>query len=224
MQSTLLWRTAEEINSAMAKVYANMALATVVSMVVAYLVGTTPQLAELFLTGITKWIVLFLPLAFVFIVPRVIENSTKQVAQLMLVLFAATMGLSFASIFLVYKMGSIATAFMGAAVLFGILSIWGYFTKKDLSGWGSYLMAGVIAIIIVSVINIFIGSTALQMAVSAIAVVVFLALTAYDTQTIREMVSQHDSTGNPEVLGALTLYLDFINIFLSLLNLTGDRN
>jgi FtsH-binding integral membrane protein len=151
-----------------------------------------------------------------------LEKVSKSVAALMLYSFAALMGLSFATIFVVYNLGSIVTAFMGAAVLFGVMSIYGSFTKKDLSGFGSLLLVGLIAIIIASVINVFIGSTVFQMVISAIAIIVFLGLTAYDTQRIREMLSV-DQTGNAEISSALSLYLNFINIFLSLLQLFGEK-
>lgn len=218
----MVWRNAEEINTAMAGVYKNMGLATVISMLVSYLIGTTPELFQFFFTGWMKWVTMFLPLVAIFGIYAVIHNVSKTGAYLLLFGFAALMGLSFSAIFVVYTSASIVTAFMGAAVLFTTMSLWGYFTKKDLSNWGSMLMIGVIAIIIVSLINIFIGSTALQMAISAVAIIVFLGLTAYDTQTIRQLVS-YDEDGNAEVVGALTLYLDFINIFLSLLQLTGDK-
>jgi FtsH-binding integral membrane protein len=136
--------------------------------------------------------------------------------------FAAIMGLSFAVIFAVYTMASIFSAFMGASVLFGTMSFYGYFTKKDLDSLGKFMFVGLIAIIIASIINIFIGSSVMQMVISALAIVIFMGLTAYDTQQIREMVST-DSSPAAEVLGALTLYLDFINIFLSLLQLFGDK-
>jgi FtsH-binding integral membrane protein len=132
------------------------------------------------------------------------------------------MGLSFATIFVVYNMGSIVSAFMSAAVLFGVMSFYGYFTKKNLDSVGQFMFIGLIAIIIASIINIFIGSTVMQMVISAIAVIIFLGLTAYDTQKIREMVS-YDNDGKAEVMGALTLYLDFINLFLNLLQLFGGR-
>jgi uncharacterized protein len=133
------------------------------------------------------------------------------------------MGLSFATIFVLYSMGSIFTAFMGGAVLFGTMSIYGYFTKKDLTSIGSFMFVGLIAIVIASLINIFIGSTVLQMVISALAIVIFMGLTAYDTQNIRQIVSHDSDTGREEVLGALSLYLNFINLFLSLLQLFGDR-
>ena len=133
------------------------------------------------------------------------------------------MGLSFATIFAVFAMGSIVSAFMGAAILFGVMSGYGYFTKRSLEGLGQFMFVGLIAIVIASIVNIFIGSTVMQMVISALAIIIFLGLTAYDTQQIREMVSV-DSSSAVEVTGALTLYLDFINIFLNLLNLFGNKN
>jgi len=144
------------------------------------------------------------------------------VAQLCLHGFAALMGLSFATIFAVFTMGSIVSAFMGAAILFAVMSGYGYFTKRSLDSVGKFMFVGLIAIVIASIVNIFIGSTVMQMVISALAIVIFLGLTAYDTQQIREMVSV-DTSDSVEVTGALTLYMDFINLFLNLLQLFGDR-
>lgn len=220
--SGINYRSASEINTAMAGVYKHMSLAVIVSMLVSFYVGNSVALMEFFFTGAMKWLVIFAPLVMVFGIGFTLEKVSKPVAALMLYSFAALMGLSFATIFVVYNLGSIVTAFMGAAVLFGVMSIYGYFTKKDLSGFGSLLLVGLIAIIIASVINIFIGSTVFQMVISAIAIIVFLGLTAYDTQRIREMLSV-DQTGNAEISSALSLYLNFINIFLSLLQLFGEK-
>jgi hypothetical protein len=150
-------------------------------------------------------------------------DPPRGVAFGLLLGFAALMGLSFATIFAVFQMGSIVTAFMGAAVLFGVMSLYGYFTKQSLDSWGKYLFVALIAIIIASIINIFLGNSVFQMIISALAIVIFMGLTAYDTQKIREMLAVPDPNGNAEITGALTLYLDFINIFLSLLQLFGDR-
>lgn len=221
MIATGVYRSADQINQAMGRVYGYMALATFISMFVSYAVGTNRDLVEFFFTGIMHWIVIFAPLVAVFIlVPFVGANPPRGLAVLALSGFAALMGLSFAVIFAVYTMASIFTAFMGAAVLFGVMSFYGYFTKKDLSGLGSLLFVGLIAIIIASIINLFIGSTVAQMVISAIAIVIFLGFTAYDTQQIREMVTVDNGT-SVEVLGALNLYLDFINLFLNLLQLFG---
>jgi FtsH-binding integral membrane protein len=217
------YRSAEEINSAMGRVYGHMSLAVIVSMFVSYFVGTSPELLEFFFTGVLKWIVIFAPLAAIFGVSYVLGNNpSKGVAQLCLHSFAALMGLSFAMIFAVFNMGSIVSAFMGAAILFGVMSGYGYFTKKDLSAMGQMMFVGLIAIIIASIVNIFIGSTVLQMVISALAIIIFLGLTAYDTQQIREAVSI-DTSPAVEVTGALTLYMDFINLFLNLLQLFGER-
>ena len=132
------------------------------------------------------------------------------------------MGLSFATIFAVFTMGSIVSAFMGAAILFGVMSGYGYFTKRSLDSLGKFMIVGLIAIIIASIVNIFIGSTVMQMVISALAIIIFLGLTAYDTQKIREEVSV-DTSDVVEIRGALTLYMDFINLFINLLQLFGDR-
>jgi FtsH-binding integral membrane protein len=200
-----------------------MSLAVVTSMIVSYIVGTSPELLQFFFTGITKWIVIFAPLVAILGMTFASERFSKTGLQIFLQVFAALMGLSFATIFAVFTMGSVVTAFMGGAVLFGTMSIYGYFTKKDLTSVGSFMFVGLIAIVIASIVNIFIGSTVLQMVISAIAIVIFLGLTAYDTQTIRQLVSRDSDTGREEVMGALSLYLDFINLFLNLLQLFGGR-
>jgi FtsH-binding integral membrane protein len=217
------YRSAGEINQAMGRVYGHMSLAVIVSMLVSYFVGTSPELLAFFFTGILKWIVIFAPLAAIFGIAMVLGNNpSKGVAQLCLHGFAALMGLSFATIFAVFTMGSIVSAFMGAAILFGVMSGYGYFTKRNLDSVGKFMFVGLIAIIIASIVNIFIGSTVMQMVISALAIVIFLGLTAYDTQKIREEVSL-DTSDVVEIRGALTLYMDFINLFLSLLQLFGDR-
>jgi FtsH-binding integral membrane protein len=219
------FRSASEINSAMGRVYGHMSLAVIVSMIVSYWVGTTPELLEFFFTGVLKWIVIFAPLAAIFGVSYVLGNTpSKGVAQLCLHGFAALMGLSFAMIFAIFTMGSIVSAFMGAAILFAVMSGYGYFTKQSLDSLGKFMFVGLIAIIIASIVNIFIGSTVMQMVISALAIIIFLGLTAYDTQKIREELSVEASdTAVAEIRGALTLYMDFINLFLNLLQLFGDR-
>lgn len=214
-------RSAAEINSAMGRVYAHMSVAVITSMIVSYLVGTSPELLAFFFTGAMKWIVMFAPLVFIMLVPMMM-NAGIGLAGGMLLLnsFAALMGLSMAVIFAVFSMGSIFTAFMGSAVLFGTMSFYGYFTKRSLESMGQFMFIGLIAIIIASIINIFIGSTLMQMVISALAIIIFLGLTAYDTQTIREQLME-DASVEVEVYGALTLYLDFINIFINLLQIIG---
>jgi FtsH-binding integral membrane protein len=222
MYATGVYRSAGEINSAMARVYGHMGLAVITSMIVSFLVGTNPTLLAFFFTGAIKWIVIFAPLVAILAVSFAMEKFSKASLTLFLHGFAALMGLSFATIFAVFNMGSIVSAFMSAAVLFGVMSGYGYFTKKNLDSIGQFLFIGLIAIIIASIVNIFIGSSVMQMVISAIAVIVFLGLTAYDTQKIRQLVSV-DNDGKAEVMGALSLYLDFINLFISLLQLFGGR-
>ena len=217
------YRSASEINSAMGRVYGHMSLAVIVSMLVSYFVGTSPELLQFFFTGWMKWIVIFSPLVAIFGVAMILGNNpSKGVAQLCLHGFAALMGLSFSMIFAVFAMGSIVSAFMGAAVLFGVMSGYGYFTKQSLDSLGKFMFVGLIAIMIASIINIFIGSTVMQMVISALAIIIFMGLTAYDTQKIREAVSV-DTSDVVEIRGALTLYMDFINLFINLLQLFGDR-
>jgi FtsH-binding integral membrane protein len=217
------FRTAEKINEAMARVYAHMGIAVLISMMISYMVGSSPELVQFFFTGFMKWIVLFAPLVYIFFVPILLNAGIGVLgASLVLYSFAGLMGLSFATIFVVYTLGSVFTAFMGASVLFGTMSVYGYFTKQSLDSIGKLCFVGLIAIIIASIINIFIGSTVMQMVISAIAIIIFLGLTAYDTQQIREEL-MYEGDYRSEVSGALTLYLDFINIFLSLLQLFGEK-
>jgi len=221
--NSVAYRSASEINSAMGRVYGHMSLAVIVSMLVSYFVGTTPELLQFFFTGVLKWIVIFAPLVAIFGISMVLANNpSKSTAQLCLHGFAALMGLSFAMIFAVFTMGSIVSAFMGAAILFAVMSGYGYFTKQSLDSIGKFMFVGLIAICIASIVNIFIGSTVMQMVISALAIIIFLGLTAYDTQKLREELSV-ETSDVAEVRGALTLYMDFINLFLNLLQLFGDR-
>jgi hypothetical protein len=217
------YRSAEDINSAMGRVYGHMSLAVAVSMIVSWFVGTTPELLQFFFTGVLKWIVIFAPLVAILAFAFASENFNKSQLQLFLHGFAALMGLSMATIFAIFTMGSIVSAFMGAAILFGVMSGYGYFTRRSLDSMGQFMIVGLIAIIIASIVNIFIGSTVMQMVISALAIIIFLGLTAYDTQKIREAVSVDGDTGREEVIGALTLYMDFINLFINLLQLFGVK-
>jgi FtsH-binding integral membrane protein len=221
--TTGVYRSASQINSAMGRVFGHMGLAVVTSMIVSMLVAGSPGLMALLFGTALKWVVIFAPLVAILALSFGLEKLTKTQATVALHGFAALMGVSFATIFVVYNLGSIVSAFMGAAVLFGTMAFYGYFTKRDLSGVGQFLFIGLIAIVIASIINIFIGSSVAQMVISALAIVIFTGLTAYDTQNIRQMVSV-DNPGNLEIAGALTLYLNFINIFLSLLQLFGQKN
>jgi FtsH-binding integral membrane protein len=219
----MTYRSASEINSAMGRVYGHMSLAVIVSMLVSYFVGTSQELLQFFFTGAMRWIVIFSPLVAIFGVSYVLGNNpSKSVAQLCLHGFSALMGLSFATIFAVFEPDSIAKAFMSAAVLFGVMSAYGYFTKQSLDSLGKFMFVGLIAIVIASIVNIFLQSGPVAMVISALAIIIFLGLTAYDTQKIREELSV-DTSPAAEVSGALTLYMDFINLFINLLQLFGDR-
>lgn len=220
--STVTYRSASELNTAMAGVYKHMMLAVLTSTVISALVaGSSAMMSLLFGTPL-KWVIMFAPLVAVLALSFTIHKLSKPVAFMLLHGFAALMGLSMAAIFAVYTSTSIVTAFIGAAVLFGTMSFYGYFTKKSLDSWGKWLFVGLISIVIASIINIFVGSTAAQMAISALAIIIFTGLTAYDTQRIRDELSQ-GAEGNAEVSGALSLYLNFINIFISLIQLFGNK-
>jgi FtsH-binding integral membrane protein len=206
----------------MVRVYNYMFLAVIISMVTAFAVSTSAGLMAFLFTGAVKWLVIFAPLIAVFAIAFLQERMTLNQLRLTLYGFAGLMGVSMATVFVVFTMGSIVSAFMGAAVLFGTMSFYGYFTKRNLDSVGRFMFVGLIAVIIASIVNIFIGSSVMQMVVSAIAIIVFLGLTAYDTQKIREQVS-YSNDGRAEVLGALSLYMDFINLFIHLLQLFGGR-
>lgn len=222
--SAIAYPSASEVNTAMGRVYGYMMTAVLNSMLVSYLVGSSPEAMAFFFTGFMKWIVIFAPLAFVFLVPVLLNAGIPKAGKVLtLHAFAGLMGLSMATVFAIYTMGSIVSAFMGAAILFGTMSAYGYFTKQSLEGMGKLMFVGLIAIIIASIINIFIGSTVMQMVISAIAIIIFLGLTAYDTQQIREMIMEGGADDGVEISGAISLYLDFINLFMNLLNLFGDK-
>jgi len=217
------YRTAGEINSAMIRVYQNMMLAILVSMVTSFFVSTIPVLMAVLFGTPLKWLVMLAPIGFILFFSFKMEDLSKETATILLYVFAALMGLSFSGIFIVYTGTSIFMAFMSAAILFACMSFYGYFTKRSLESFGQFLIVGLIAICIASIVNIFVGSSVMTMVISALAIIIFLGLTAYDTQRIREMIS-YDNIGNAEVAGALTLYLNFINIFLNLLQLFGNKN
>jgi uncharacterized protein len=221
---TTSYASVSDINSRMISVYNNMFLAVVTSMVVSLLVASSPALMSVLFGTALKWAVIFAPLVAILGMSFVMNRATQGQARAFLHGFAALMGLSMSTIFVVYTTASIVSAFMGAAVLFGTMSIYGYFTKKSLESWGSFLFVGLIAVVITSIVNIFIGSSVLSMVVSAVAIIVFLGLTAYDTQRIRTELSVYEPDSKAEILGALSLYLNFINLFMSLLQLFGNRN
>jgi len=166
------------------------------------------------------------PQAFIFVLSWRFEQMSTSALQMTFFAFCAVMGVSMASIFLVFTGASVARVFFITSAMFAATSLWGYTTKTDLSKMGSFLIMGLIGIVIASIVNIFVGSSALQFAISVIGVVVFTGLTAYDTQNIKESYAEHfghDTMTKMAVMGALSLYLNFINLFQMLLQLTGQR-
>jgi FtsH-binding integral membrane protein len=230
----------EGLRAYMLRVYNYMAGGVLLTGIVAYLTfsaavvertgpgrrGLT-EFGQLIYTSPLKWVIMLSPLAFVFFLSFRVNKMSLGAAQISFWAFAAVMGLSLSSIFLVFTGQSITQVFFVTAIAFGGLSLYGYTTKKDLSGWGSFLIMGVIGIIAASLVNLFLQSSALQFAISVIGVLVFAGLTAYDTQRIKdgyfEVMNDATLAGKAAIMGALSLYLDFINMFTMLLQLFGNR-
>lgn len=214
-----------ELRNFMLQVYNYMTVALAISGLVSIGLNMSPDLMKAIWTTNFKWVAIFLPLAFSLGYSFLFERMTVSGAKYGLIAFAAAMGLSLSSIFLVFKLGSIANVFFISAATFGAASIYGYTTKKDLTSFGSFLIMGVIGICIASVVNIFLKSSAFAFVISIIGVLLFTGLTAYDTQNLKNV---YDDTYGEErekagVLGAFQLYLDFINIFVMLLQLIGEK-
>lgn len=207
-------------------VYNYMAAGVAITGLVAYFVSTQPQMMQaMFGTGLS-WLVMLAPLAFVMVLSFGIHKMQASTAQMVFWAFAAVMGLSLSFIFITYTDTSIARVFFISAGSFAALSLYGYTTKRDLTGFGSFLFMGLIGILIASVVNIFLASSALEFVISVIGVLVFAGLTAYDTQRIKSLYYEGDSAevmSKKSLMGALTLYLDFINLFMMLLRLFGNR-
>ena len=209
----------------MLQVYNYMTVALALSGAVALGVHMVPAIsAAIWGTGL-KWVVVFLPLVLSFGFAFLFDKMSVQMAKIALLVFAVAMGLSLSSIFLIYKMGSIAQVFFISAATFGGASLYGYTTKKDLTSFGSFLIMGAIGLMIASLVNLFLQSSVLAFAVSCIAVLIFTGLTAYDTQQLKTTYdyTEGDEREKAGIYGALQLYLDFINIFVSLLQILGDR-
>lgn len=225
----------EGLRAHMNKVYGTMSVGMLLTAGVAWAVGTSPELLSIFRDPATMqpnilgWVIMFAPLIMVFAFGAMINRLSAAGAQLFFYAFAAVMGLSIAWIFQVFTGLSIAQVFLITAISFAGLSLWGYTTKKDISGWGSFLIMGVIGLIVASIVNIFLASPAIMFAISVIGVLIFAALTAYDTQRIKTDYIQHAQAmdqewlGKSAIMGALNLYLDFINMFMFLLQLFGNR-
>lgn len=220
----------EGLRAYMLRVYNIMAMGLAITGIAAYgtysLAQSSPSFANLIFVSPLKWVIMFAPLALVFFLSFRIEKMSVSSAQTTFWGFAAIMGVSLSSIFIVYTGQSIVQTFFVTAASFGALSLWGYTTKRDLTGMGSFLMMGLFGIIIASVVNIFLGSGTMDFIISVLGVLIFAGLTAYDTQKIKEMYYESDSSeaaGRKAIMGALKLYLDFINLFLFLLRFLGNR-
>lgn len=216
----------EGLRQHMLRVYNYMGLGLVMTGLVAFIVGTTPALYVPIFSTPLKWVVMLAPLAFVLFFSFRMESMSAFGAQTLFWAFCAVMGLSLASIFLVFTGTSIARTFFIAAAMFGATSLYGYTTKRDLSQFGSFLIMGLIGVVIASLVNLFLASSALQFAISVIGIVVFVGLTAWDTQSIKEQYVENfdaESKQKLAVFGAFSLYLNFINIFQLLLTFTGQR-
>ncbi|MBV7393912.1 Bax inhibitor-1/YccA family protein [Mameliella sediminis] len=239
----------EGLRAHMNKVYGTMSVGTFITFLAAWAIAglavtTDPTGASAmvrdgqYLTGFgeaiymspLKWVIMFAPLAFIFFgFGAAVNRLPSAGVQLVFYAFAVLMGLSLSSIFLVFTGFSIIQVFLVTSIAFAGLSIWGYVTKKDISGWGSFLIMGVIGLLVASIINIFVASSAMSFAISILGVLIFAGLTAYDTQNIKNTYIAHAAHGDKEwlakaaIMGALNLYLDFINMFMFLLQLLGNR-
>ena len=236
----------EGLRAHMNKVYTTMSVGMLVTFAVAwglsglavseaptqYAIGEGRYLTDLgvaIYASPLRWLLMFAPLIFVFGFSAMINRMSAATAQTVFYVFAATMGASISSIFLVFTGMSIAQVFLVTAIAFAGLSLYGYTTKKDISGWGAFLIMGVIGLIVAMVVNLFLQSEAMMFAISAIGVLIFAGLTAYDTQNIKNTYLAHAAHGDQEwlgkaaIMGALSLYLDFINMFMFLLQLLGNR-
>ena len=237
----------EGLRAHMNKVYGTMSVGMIITALAAWAISglattTDPALAVgqmqngTMLTGLgatiytspLRWVIMFAPLLMIFVFGAVMRRSTAQAAQLFFYVFATLIGVSLSSIFIFYTTFSITQTFLVTAIAFAGLSLWGYTTKKDISGWGSFLIMGVIGLIVAMIINIFIGSGMMMMIISMLGVLIFAGLTAYDTQNIKNMYVAHAHHGDTEWLdksaihGALSLYLDFLNMFQFLLMFMGN--
>jgi FtsH-binding integral membrane protein len=210
----------------MLRVYNYMASGVALTGIVAYAVAASPAMLQAIFGTPLSWVVMLAPLAFILVLSFGLHKLSLFATQALFWLFAATMGLSLASIFVIYTGESIARVFFITSASFGALSLYGYTTKRDLTGMGSFMIMGLFGIIIASVVNLFLKSSGLQFAISVIGVLVFAGLTAYDTQRIKSMYLESDGTetaGKKAVMGALSLYLDFVNMMVMLLHLFGQR-
>lgn len=215
---------AESLNTAVAGVLARMAGGVFATLVAAALI-TALGLVPVLFSGVLGWIIVFLPLAMSLGIAFFGNNLSEGAIKAFFYAFASAMGVSLSLLFYVYTSASIIMALLGAMVSFAALAAWGYFTKRDISGWGPFLFAGVIGLVVVGLFNIWFESTALQMTLNVLTIVIFLGLTAWDMNRIRDLFwsATADEINRMQWFGALSLYINFINIFVSMLQLFGTK-
>ncbi len=215
---------AESLNTAVAGVLGRMTLGVFATLVLAAVVNSLGLVPVLF-GGILGYVIIFAPLAMSLFLAWKGQNMSESTIRAWFFAFAGVMGVSLSLLFAVFTSASIAQALVGTTVSFGALAFYGYFTKRDLSGFGPFLFAGVIGIIIGAIVNMFVASTALQLTLNVLTILIFLGLTAYDMNRIRDMFwsAESDKIGRLQWFGALSLYINFINIFVSLLQLFGSK-
>ena len=216
----------EGLRSYMLRVYNYMATGLAATGVVAYIVANTPFLMNAIFGTPLMWVVMLAPIGMVMYLGAKIRTMSVGAAQTSFWIFSVLMGMSLASIFVIYTGTSIARVFFSTSGVFGAMRLYGYTHHGHLPGWGSFLFMGLIGILIASVVNMFLASSALMFAISVIGVLVFVGLTAYDTQNIKNMYAESDSTAvtnKKAIMGALKLYLDFINLFIMMMHLSGAR-
>ena len=215
----------EGLRNFMLNVYNYMTFALAVSGLVSLGISMSPDLLKLIWGTNFKWIAIFSPLAMSLAFAFLVQNMSAQTAKIFLVAFAVVMGLSMSSIFLIFKLGSIAQVFFITAATFGVTSLYGYTTKRDLTNLGSFLMMGVIGLVIAGLINLFLQSSMMSLIICCISVLVFTGLTAYDTQNLKNTYDELDESERDKAgaIGAFNLYINFINIFMALMNILGEK-
>ena len=219
--------TDEGLRAHMLRIYNYMASAVLLSGIVAFVIASSPVLTALMVKSPLRWVFMLAPIAFIFIMSWRFERMSKMSLQAMFWAYAACIGVSFAAILLYFTGASVARAFFMAAGLFAGLSLYGYTTKANLSKLGTILMVGMVVVFLASIVNIFLGSSALQFAVSIVGLLVFLGLTAWDTQRIKDTYAEYAGTefeGKIAVMDSLGLYINFVAIFQFLISLTGQRD
>jgi FtsH-binding integral membrane protein len=214
----------QTLNTAVAGVLTRMTAGVIATLALAGIVNALGLVPVLFGSAL-GYVIIFAPLVMSLYLAWRGDSMSESTIQAWFFAFAAVMGLSLSMIFSIYTTASIAQALVGTSVSFAALAGWGYFTRRDISGWGPFLFAGVIGLIVVGVINIFVASTALQMALNVLTILIFLGLTAYDMNRIRDMFwsARSEEIGRMQWFAALSLYINFINIFVSMLQLFGNR-